>query len=43
MAPDALKRAKEAAKTDGMTVGRWLEDAVQEKLERREPNSGNVG
>ena len=31
---DALSKAKERAKAEGTTVGRWLEAAIREKLER---------
>ena len=34
MDPDALRAAKERAKSEGTTVGRWLEAAIREKLER---------
>jgi hypothetical protein len=35
---EALAKAKERAKSEGTTVGRWLEAAIREKLER---DSGN--
>ncbi len=31
---EALAKAKERARAEGITVGRWLEAAIQEKLER---------
>ena len=31
---EALRRANERAKSEGTTVGRWLEAAIREKLER---------
>ena len=34
MEPEALRRANERAKAEGLTVGHWLEEAIQEKLER---------
>ena len=34
MEPEALRRANERAKAEGVTVGRWLEAAIREKLER---------
>jgi len=34
MDPDALRLANERAKTAGKTVGRWLEEAIREKVER---------
>ena len=34
--------ARRAARAEGKRVGLWLEEAIREKLERREPNSGNV-
>lgn len=34
MEPDALRLANERAKAEGKTVGRWLEEAIREKLER---------
>lgn len=33
---EALAKAKERAKVEGVTVGRWLEAAIREKLEREE-------
>ena len=34
MEPKVLRKATERARTEGKTVGRWLEEAIQEKLER---------
>ena len=34
MEPEALRLANERAKAEGKTVGRWLEEAIREKLER---------
>ena len=34
MAPEALKRALEHAKERKTPLGRWLEEAIQEKIER---------
>ena len=34
MDPEALRLAGERAKMAGKTVGRWLEEAIREKLER---------
>ena len=31
---EALRVANERAKTAGKTVGRWLEEAIREKVER---------
>jgi hypothetical protein len=31
---EVLAKAKERAKAEGTTVGRWLEAAIREKLER---------
>ena len=31
---EALAKAKERARAEGTTVGRWLEAAIREKLER---------
>ena len=36
MEREALAKAKERAKAEGMTVGRWLEEAIREKLERED-------
>ena len=34
MEPEALRLANERAKAAGKTVGRWLEEAIREKIER---------
>ena len=34
MDPSMLKLASEAAKAKGHTVGKWLEEAISEKIER---------
>lgn len=34
----ALAAAREQARAEGKTVGRWLEEAIREKLEREEHN-----
>ena len=34
MSREALVKAKERAKAEGTTVGRWLEEAIREKMER---------
>ena len=39
MDPAVLRVAGERAKVAGKTVGRWLEEAIREKVER-EDNSG---
>jgi predicted HicB family RNase H-like nuclease len=36
MEPEALRRANERAKAEGVTVGHWLEAAIREKLERED-------
>ena len=41
MEPSMLKLASEYAKAKGHTVGRWLEEAIREKIER-EKEAGNV-
>ena len=41
--PPLVEAAREAARESGLRVGLWLEEAIREKLERREPNSGKVG
>ena len=38
---EALRLANERAKAAGKTVGRWLEEAIQEKL-AREKEEGDV-
>ena len=34
MEPEALRSARERAKAERKTVGRWLEEAIREKLEQ---------
>lgn len=34
--PDALQRARDAARMRKTTLGRWLEEAISEKIEREE-------
>ena len=34
MRPEMLKLAKEQAQTGGKTLGVWLEEAIQEKIQR---------
>ena len=34
MDPSMLKLASEHAKSKGRTVGKWLEEAIREKIER---------
>ena len=41
MEPSMLKLASEYAKGKGHTVGKWLEEAIREKIER-EKEAGNV-
>ena len=38
MEPAMLQAARTQAKTKGLTVGKWLEDAIQEKIEREGSN-----
>ena len=38
MDPDALRLAGERAKAEGKTVGLWLEEAIQENIEREVSN-----
>ncbi len=37
-----MKRAFEHAKADGKALGQWLEEAIQEKIDR-EANDGERG
>jgi len=39
MRPEALKLATDRAKDEKMPVGRWLEEAIREKI-KREDNNG---
>ena len=41
MEPSVLKLAAQHAKAKGHTVGKWLEEAIREKIER-EKEAGNV-
>ena len=41
MEPSMLKLASEYAKAKGHTVGKWLEEAIREKIER-EQEAGDV-
>ena len=41
MEPSVLKLAAQHAKAKGHTVGKWLEEAIREKIER-EKGAGNV-
>ncbi|MBA7564880.1 hypothetical protein ES708_06549 [subsurface metagenome] len=36
MRPSIVCRAHQEAKEEGKTLGRWLEDAIEERLERKE-------
>jgi len=36
--PDVLHRARVAAVTQKKTLGQWLEEAIEEKIEREEAN-----
>ena len=38
MEPAMLQAARTQAKAKGLTVGKWLEDAIQEKIEREGSN-----
>ena len=40
MEPEALRKATERARTEGKTVGSWLEEAILEKLGRDEGRDG---
>ena len=40
MEPEALRLANERAKAEGMTVGRWLEEAIREKIKREDNDDG---
>ena len=40
MDPEALRLAGQRAKAAGKTVGRWLEEAIQGKIERESKNDG---
>ena len=34
--PSILRRAHQKAKEEGQTLGRWLEEAIEEKIEREQ-------
>jgi len=36
MRPSIVRRAHQKAKEQGKTLGRWLEDVIEEKVEREE-------
>jgi len=36
MRPSIVRKAHQKAKEEGKTLGRWIEDAIEEKLEREE-------
>ena len=36
MKPSIVRRAHQKAKEEGKTLGRWLEEAIDEKIEREE-------
>ena len=36
MKPSIVRRAHQKAKEEGKTLGRWLEDAIEEKIAREE-------
>ena len=38
--PSAQRRAKIAAVTTGKTLGEWIEEAIQEKIEREDNDVG---
>ncbi|NQW22999.1 MAG: hypothetical protein HQ475_06095 [SAR202 cluster bacterium] len=42
MEPEALRRANEGAKAEGVTVGRWLEAAIRENLEREKTKENDA-
>ena len=41
--PDVLHRARVAAVTQKKTLGQWLEEAIEEKIEREEANREKEG
>jgi hypothetical protein len=42
--PEALGRAKKAAKLRKTTMGRWLEEAISEKIDREDSHTeGSMG
>ena len=36
MKPSIVRKAHQKAKEEGKTLGRWLEDVIEEKVEREE-------
>ena len=38
MMPSIVRKAHQKAKEQGKTLGRWLEDAIEEKLDREQKN-----
>ena len=36
MMPSIVRKAHQKAKEEGKTLGRWVEDAIEEKIERQE-------
>jgi len=36
MRPSIVRKAHQKAKEEGKTLGRWIEDAIEEKIEREE-------
>ena len=40
MEPEALRLANKRAKAEGKTVGRWLEEAIRDKVDREANNAG---
>ncbi|HUV56312.1 MAG TPA: hypothetical protein VMV84_03685 [Dehalococcoidales bacterium] len=36
MKPSIVRKAHQKAKEEGKTLGRWLEDAIEERIEREE-------
>jgi len=36
MMPSIVRKAHQKAKEQGKTLGRWLEDAIEEKLDREQ-------
>ncbi len=39
MEPEALRLANKRAKAEGKTVGRWLEEAIRDKVDREANNA----
>jgi len=36
MRPSIVRKVRHKAKEEGKTLGRWIEDAIEEKIEREE-------